>query len=164
MKRFGVPSVTLAAVQGSWPHGSLRSESSHLGWIHQPGGQQWERNAVFSLLLTGLWRLCLSSSPGSGLGKLGIRGLIPPRILFFLASCGLLFRKGPSSNQPESTASFIWTRDAMKRETAVFFYITYLAAPPGWHWEGDAIGYGLGGAPAELEARPQSSALLYFIT
>lgn len=110
--QFRVPGLTEA----------LRSESSRLGWIHQPGGQQWERNAVFSLLLTGLWRLRLPSSTGSGLGKLGIRGLIPPRILFFLASCGLLFRKGPSSNQPESTASFIWTRDAMKRETAVFLY------------------------------------------
>jgi hypothetical protein len=81
-------------------------------------------------------RASLEPSPASQqlqatavLGMLGISGLIPPRILFFLASHGLLFRKGPSSNQPESTVPFIWTRDVMRWAVLLCFCTVYLVCP-----------------------------------
>lgn len=53
----------------------------------------------FGRLLTGhLWEAPELLQAAAGLGKLGIRSLIPQRILFFLASHRFLFRKGPSSN------------------------------------------------------------------
>lgn len=91
----------------------------------EPGQRQAAgRNVASGQLLTGhLWKppnpQLLQAT--AVLGKLGIRSLIPKRILFFLASHRLLFRKGPSSNQPESTAPFIWTRDVMKRAAAAMF-------------------------------------------
>lgn len=50
-------------------------------------------------LLTGhLWEAPQLFQAMALLGKPGIRSLSLPRILFFLASHRLLFRKGPSSN------------------------------------------------------------------
>ena len=133
---------------GPGPTAALRPPSSCPGrmnnlegWASLEAGRRTRMQPPGPLVTGHLWEASQLFQAMALLGKLGIRSLSPPRILFFLASHRLLFRKGP-------LIELAWVNSSIYLDTWCYemgccggvFVLHIWAAPPGWYCEGGRVG------------------------